>query len=178
VTGAAAKKKVAAAPSKKAKEKESARPAGPGALAAGGGLGGNLDGVSTPSTDGLDDKEKETMHLAATGIDNMLEALELVNAKTDKSSVGAKAGMIEKHPERRFKAAFEAYLEREMPNLKVEHPGLRKQQMHDILFKQFQKAPENPFNQVTAAYNATKDDRVDALKSQLQAKEQKFKVQE
>jgi hypothetical protein len=34
------------------------------------------------------------------------------------------------------------------------------------------------FNQVTAAYNATKDDRVDALKTQLQAKEQKFKVQE
>jgi hypothetical protein len=100
VTGAATKKKAAPAPSKKAKEKESARPAGPGALAAGGGLGGNLDGVSNASTNGLDDDtDKETVHLAATGIDNMLEALELVNAKTDKSSVGAKAGMVEKHPE-------------------------------------------------------------------------------
>ena len=28
--------------------------------------------------------------------------------------------MIEKHPERRFKAAFEAYLEREMPNAREE----------------------------------------------------------
>ena len=77
------------------------------------------------------------------------------------------AGLIEKHPERRFKAAFEAYLERETPILRQEvslaaparhavlmfawqHPGLRKQQMHDMLFKQFQKAPENP--QVFAQY--------------------------
>jgi hypothetical protein len=31
-----------------------------------------------------------------------------------------------------------------MPELKKSHPGLRKQQMHDMLYKQFQKAPENP----------------------------------
>lgn len=65
--------------------------------------------------------------------------------------------MIEKHPERRFKAAFEAYLEREMPNAReevsltlahsastdIQHPGLRQNQYRDKLFKQFEKAPEN-----------------------------------
>jgi hypothetical protein len=57
----------------------------------------------------------------------------------------SQAGLIEQHPERRFKAAFAAYLDREMPILKSEHPGLRKQQMHDMIYKQFQKAPENPY---------------------------------
>lgn len=112
--------------------------------------------------------------------------------------------MIEKHPERRYKAAFEAYLEREMPILKVEHPGLRKNQMQDMLHKQFQKAPENPsvskhlisaplpldaaaetscmfhvyvdyrFNQVSVAYNATKGDKVAALQESRAEKERAF----
>jgi hypothetical protein len=85
VTGAAAKKK--AVPTKKEKEKESIRPAGPGALAAGGGLA-SVDVVNKEE----DQEEEGTVHLAATGLDNMLEALELVNAKTDKSSLGAKVG--------------------------------------------------------------------------------------
>lgn len=44
-------------------------------------------------------EEAAAIHLQATGIDEMLEALEIVNQKTDKASVGAKAGQIEKHPE-------------------------------------------------------------------------------
>ena len=44
---------------------------------------------------------------------------------------------------RRFKAAFEAYLERELPILKEEHPGLRQNQMRDKIFNNFKKAPEN-----------------------------------
>lgn len=48
----------------------------------------------------------------------MLEALEVVNEKTDAGALGTKAGLIEQHPERRFKAAFNAYLERELPKLK------------------------------------------------------------
>lgn len=72
-----------------AKKKEPIRPAGPGAIAAGGGLGGiSLDdekksGKNTP-------EEAAEVHLAATGIDSMLEALELVNARTDKEALGAK----------------------------------------------------------------------------------------
>jgi hypothetical protein len=36
---------------------------------------------------------------AATGIDNALDLLEVVTAKTDKASVGQQAAGIEKHPE-------------------------------------------------------------------------------
>jgi hypothetical protein len=50
----------------------------------------------------------------------MLDLLEVVNAKSDKASVGQQAANIERHPERRFKAAYAAYEERELPKLKVE----------------------------------------------------------
>ena len=39
----------------------------------------------------------------ATGIDNALDLLDVVNAKTDKASMGTAAATIERHPERRFK---------------------------------------------------------------------------
>ncbi|WVR08651.1 hypothetical protein IAU60_005709 [Kwoniella sp. DSM 27419] len=114
---------------------------------------------------------------SAKGIDEMLEAMELVNAKTDKAAMGSKAAIsIDAHPERRFKAAFEAYLDREMPILKEEHKGLRQNQMRDMLYKQFQKAPENPFNQAKIAYNATKEEKVEALQAIMDSKDAKYRV--
>lgn len=68
------------------------KPAGPGAIAAGGGIGG-VDGAKDEG--GL----KEVESFSATGIDNALDLLEVVTAKTDKASVGSKAAEIEKHPE-------------------------------------------------------------------------------
>ncbi|KAI0823879.1 hypothetical protein BC628DRAFT_485396 [Trametes gibbosa] len=136
-----------------------AKPAGPGAIAAGGGLGG----VSTPPAAVDDGKPGEVESFTATGIDNALDLLEVVTAKMDKASVGSQAANIERHPERRFKAAFEAYKERELPKARQEHPGLRLQQYHDLIYKQFQKSPENPFNQINLSYDASKDARVEAL---------------
>lgn len=40
--------------------------------------------------------------------------------------------------------------------MKAEKSGLRLQQMKDQCYKEFQKSPENPFNQATAAHNATR----------------------
>ncbi len=109
------------------------KPAGPGAIAAGGSLAG--PGASTPAA--VDDgKPAEVEVYSATGIDNAIDLLGVVTAKMDKASVGSQAANIERHPEvrsgsavscttshvlinvqqqRRFKAAFEAYKEREMP---------------------------------------------------------------
>ncbi|KAK1235761.1 hypothetical protein PQX77_001005 [Marasmius sp. AFHP31] len=161
--------KVKAAPkagAKKAKAPE--KPAGPGAIAAGGGLGSG-------SQDDRGDGQIESY--SATGIDNAIDLLEVVNAKMDKASVGTQAAGIERHPERRFKAAFEAYQERELPKAKVDHPGLRLQQYKDLLFKQFQKSPENPFNQAQVAYNASKDDKVQALKDKQAEVEERLREQ-
>jgi len=45
------------------------------------------------------DKPQEVESFSATGIDNALDLLEVVNAKTDKASVGQQAAVIERHPE-------------------------------------------------------------------------------
>jgi len=39
--------------------------------------------------------------------------------------------------------------------------GLRLNQRKDKLRKEFEKSPDNPFNQVSAAYNASKSDVAD-----------------
>lgn len=74
-----------------------------------------------------------------------------------------------------------------MPIIRKDYPGLRLQQYHDRLYKDFrkhiravtsylhlhtslgysyntEKAPENPFNNETLQYNATQAEKVDALK--------------
>ncbi|KAG8217175.1 DUF1014-domain-containing protein [Butyriboletus roseoflavus] len=98
-------------------------PAGPGAIAASG-----VQEKELPAEKSKDTPPEEVESYAATGIDNAIDLLEVVTAKMDKASVGQQAAGIERHPERRFKAAFEAYKDKEFPNVKVEHPGLRLQQ--------------------------------------------------
>ncbi|KAH8100324.1 DUF1014-domain-containing protein [Cristinia sonorae] len=171
---ASAPAKAKAAPkagAKKAAGKAAAKPAGPGAIAAGGGL---ASGGETPASEKSPSEAPE--EFSATGLDNALDLLEVVTAKMDKASVGQQAAGLEKHPERRFKAAFEAYKEREMPNVRADHPGLRLQQYQEILYKQFQKSPENPFNQVTVAYDATKTEKVEALNNKRRAVEERLRA--
>ncbi|PBK83171.1 DUF1014-domain-containing protein [Armillaria gallica] len=164
----AAVPKVKAAPKASAKKaaKPAPKPAGPGAIAAGGGLAD--DGKKEWDT-------AEPESFSATGLDNALDLLEVVTAKMDKASVGQQAAGLERHPERRYKAAFEAYQERELPNLKQDHPGLRLQQYKDLLHKQFQKSPENPFNQTLVAYDASKQDKVEALKTKKAQVEERLR---
>lgn len=89
--------------------------------------------------------------LAATGIDNALDALSLT------AQDGTK---IDKHPERRFKAAFAAYQERRLLEMEEDGSGqgLRKNQKEEKIRKEFEKSPDNPFNQVSARYDASKEE--------------------
>ncbi|KAI9484906.1 hypothetical protein BDB00DRAFT_852771 [Zychaea mexicana] len=92
---------------------------------------------------------------SASNIDDALDLLTLSDDK--KGPVSNKD--IERHPERRFKAALAAYEERELPRFKKENPGLRLSQLKEIIFKEFKKSPENPFNQANImSYNATSED--------------------
>lgn len=59
----------------------------------------------------------------------------------------------ERHPERRLKAAYAAFEERELTRLKVEYPNLRLSQLKQILRKDWMKSPENPLNQEFVRYN-------------------------
>lgn len=101
----------------------------------------------------LSTQEKKAPAIHASGIDDALTALSL----TEDSNKVSKTD-IDRHPERRVKAARAAYIERRLPELKQEHPGLRQNQYINLLNKEFDKSPENPMNQVTVAYNATMDE--------------------
>ena len=59
----------------------------------------------------------------------------------------------ERHPERRMKAAYAAYEERELPKLKAENPNLRLSQLKQMLRKDWMKSPENPLNQDYVPFN-------------------------
>lgn len=61
---------------------------------------------------------------------------------------------LDRHPERRMKAAFTAYEEQNMARLKQENPNMRLSQLKQLLKKEWMKSPENPMNQRHAAYNA------------------------
>lgn len=67
------------------------------------------------------------------------DALSVLNIGDDGSSV-------DKHPEKRMKAAYNEFEQRELPIIKQENPNLRLSQLKQILYKQWQKSPDNPMN--------------------------------
>lgn len=88
--------------------------------------------------------------LNATGIDNAIDALSLTSANPSEK--------IDRHPERRFKAAYAAFEARRLPEVEEEHKGLRKNQRIELIRKEFEKHPDNPFNQANARFDSTKDE--------------------
>lgn len=60
---------------------------------------------------------------------------------------------LDRHPERRMKAAYAKFEEENMPMLKKENPNLRQSQLKQILRKDWQKCPDNPMNQRFSKYN-------------------------
>eukprot|EP00286_Rhodomonas_abbreviata_P012801 CAMPEP_0181327396 /NCGR_PEP_ID=MMETSP1101-20121128/22079_1 /TAXON_ID=46948 /ORGANISM="Rhodomonas abbreviata, Strain Caron Lab Isolate" /LENGTH=216 /DNA_ID=CAMNT_0023436053 /DNA_START=34 /DNA_END=684 /DNA_ORIENTATION=- len=80
----------------------------------------------------------------ASGVDGATELLQ--NLRT-----GQMEPVVDAHPERRRKAAFAAYEEREIPRLREENKGLKLSQIKEIIFKNWQKSPENPMNEAELA---------------------------
>ncbi|KAM8962248.1 coiled-coil domain-containing protein 124 [Pelodytes ibericus] len=104
--------------------------------------------VETPKTH-LD------MHLEENLNRRVLEEGE-VEARTveDAIAVLSISKELDRHPERRMKAAFTAYEEINLPRLKQENPNMRLSQLKQLLKKEWMKSPENPMNQRHATYNA------------------------
>jgi hypothetical protein len=162
VHSAAAAEKQAEAARKKAekdallKEEEASLPSKPtkGKAPPKKSKGLDLSGLDAPSS-------KKELALNATGIDNALDALSLTTDNKEK---------IDRHPERRFKAAYTQFEERRLEELKDEK-GLRRQQKIDQIRKEFEKHPDNPFNQVAASYNMSKEEIAELRDQQKTAKE-------
>ena len=107
-------------------------------------------GLDLSQLDSDPSSTKANPALNATGIDNALDALSLTSVNPSEK--------VDRHPERRFKAAYAAYEARRMPELEEEHKGLRKQQRIDTIRKEFERSPENPFNQANARFDSTRDE--------------------
>ncbi|RXM98392.1 Coiled-coil domain-containing protein 124 [Acipenser ruthenus] len=71
-------------------------------------------------------------------------------------SLPSTAEELDRHPERRMKAAFAAFEEVNMPRIKQENPNMRLSQLKQLLKKEWMKSPENPMNQRHAEFNAPK----------------------
>jgi len=101
--------------------------------------------------------------LNASGIDNALDALSLAAPSSDSK--------IDRHPERRFKAALAAYEESRLKEMDADGSGqgLRLNQRKDKIRKEFEKSPDNPFNQVSARYDTSKEELAQ-IRQQEQAK--------
>jgi len=69
--------------------------------------------------------------------------------------------IVDKHPEKRLKAAWEAFEAERLPILKAENPNLRLSQLRQMIRKEWQKSPENPLNQRHIAYNVKSQPNVD-----------------
>ncbi|OOF95493.1 hypothetical protein ASPCADRAFT_207975 [Aspergillus carbonarius ITEM 5010] len=99
--------------------------------------------------DGDSGASKKGSALNASGIDNALDALSLT---------GKDSGKVDRHPERRFKAAYAAFEARRLPEIEAENPGLRRNQRVELCKKEFEKSEENPFNQVHVAFDASREE--------------------
>jgi hypothetical protein len=78
-------------------------------------------------------RREEDAAAAAAGID-VVEASGLTNALSALSA-GSGPESPEAHPERRRKAAYAAYEEREIPRLREEYRGLKLSQIKEMIFK-------------------------------------------
>lgn len=133
------------------------KPKGAGAKAAvkkSRGIDSALGGFDNPSQAALN----------ASGIDNALDALDLTGNAPEK---------LDRHPERRFKAAYAAYEERRLEEMK-DDKTLRKNQKINIIRDEFRKHPDNPFNQVHATYDASKDELKEIKEAERLKKEKRL----
>ncbi|CAG2113313.1 unnamed protein product [Medioppia subpectinata] len=61
---------------------------------------------------------------------------------------------LDRHPEKRLKAAFTAFEAQHLDRIKAENPNLRLSQLKQILKKDWMKSPDNPLNQRIGNYNS------------------------
>ncbi|XP_014071620.1 coiled-coil domain-containing protein 124 [Salmo salar] len=103
-------------------------------------------------------KEKEKSHLETPleeNVNRIIPEEGVVEARTIEDAIAmlSTAEELDRHPERRVKAAFAAFEDLNMPLLKKENPNMRLSQLKQQLKKEWMKSPENPLNQRFANYN-------------------------
>jgi len=68
--------------------------------------------------------------LNITGVNQALEELEILD--------------YDKHPEKRMRAAWNTFYEKQLPIYKIAYPSLKRSQLINLMQKEFKKSPDNP----------------------------------
>jgi len=55
--------------------------------------------------------------------------------------------LLDKHPEKRLKAAYAAFEAENLPRLRAENPSIRLSQVKQLMNKEWMKSSDNPINQ-------------------------------
>ncbi|KAI5625726.1 coiled-coil domain-containing protein 124 [Silurus asotus] len=103
-----------------------------------------------------DTEKKEKSHLETPLEENINRIIpEQDSARTIEDAIAVLSTKedLDRHPERRLKAAYAAFEEINMPRLKMENPNMRMSQLKQQLKKEWTKSPENPLNQRFISYN-------------------------
>jgi len=101
-------------------------------------------------------KKPEETHLSKP-LDENINRIELESADArnveDAISVLSLSNKqaVDKHPEKRMKAAYEEFENDRLPQLKAENPNMRLSQLKQMLRKEWQKSALNPLNKQLAA---------------------------
>ena len=98
--------------------------------------------------DGPDDDGGNTMAVGRKANVSSMDDIQASGLDSALSKLSMGAGGDDRHPEKRMKAAYKAYEEKMMPEVKQQYPGLKRQQYLDKIFALWKKSPENPMNQV------------------------------
>jgi len=70
----------------------------------------------------------------------------VVDARSVEEALDQISSEVDRNPEKRMRAAFTAYEAINLPIIRSENPSLKLSQAKELLWKQWQKAPENPMN--------------------------------
>ena len=112
--------------------------------------------------------QTETKSYGASGLDDALELMSVTDNKTNEK--------LDRHPERRVKAALAAYTEKRIPELRKENPHLKLSQLNEILHKEWKKSPENPMNKVHVQYNTKSEDIAQVAQVERDERLKKFEL--
>ena len=131
----------------------------------------NRGGLTEEHTMTMSNNKEEESSFVASNID---DALDLMNALTNRKQ----EIKVERHPERRMKAAWTMYLETNLPRIRRDHPKLRYSQHMKILRDEWAKSLENPMNQLRVAYNARTEELEEVIEKQTQETLNRLQVHE
>jgi len=121
----------------------------------------NAEYEAAKSRSAEDKGKKETLTHLETPIEENLNRVDIGSetaTNLDEAiavlSINDSTNAVDKHPEKRMKAAYEEFENIRLPQLKIENPNARLSQLKQMLRKEWMKSPDNPLNKKLAAMNS------------------------